>query len=40
MTYRDLYFWLGREAESVVIHPPLAVAIPDDAPCPIQDELG
>ena len=39
MTYRDLYFWLGREAESVVIYEP-ALPLPDDTPCPTQDELG
>lgn len=39
MTYRDLYFWLGRDAESTVIHEPPA-PVPDNVPCPTQDELG
>jgi hypothetical protein len=40
MTYRDLYFWLGIEAESAIIYECREVHFLNDPPCPEQDELG
>ncbi len=39
MTY---YHWLGHEAEVFHMELPagLLIVLPDDAPCPTQDELG
>ena len=41
MTYRDFYFWLGEDAESLIIYECREVYfLPDSEPDPVQGELG
>lgn len=39
MTYRDFYFWLGEQAESLTF-PNEVYFAPDFILDPVQDELG